>query len=184
MSDGSCALTRYYLAAGAGGGLAWLCIRRSSPSVSLSTACWNLYWLWRQRRSGRAGQPTVLIRRHLRCDSPGGGGSTVAAAAGLSRRDGTAWPALGTASEAELIQHCERIGEGVAPGGSSPAGRRLAVDCFQVSSWRRFAEIERGLWRSKTWRLFNRYQTLDAAGARCWNPGGQIRRCTPAMTTT
>jgi len=154
------ALTRYYLAAGAGG---------------LAVAVHTTQFAIRQPEHGllapvlalaaeevqRAGRSTVLIGGIC------GAARQATAEAELLQRLGyhagmVSLAALGTASEDQLIEHCQRIGEVLPLVGFylQPAvGGRLLSGAF----WRRFAEIEQAV--AIKVAPFNRYQTLDVVRA-------------------
>lgn len=159
MSGGS-ALTRYYLAAGAGG----LAVAVHTTQFAIRQPKHGLLepvLALAAEEAGRADRSTVLIGGVC------GATSQAVAEAELLQRLGyhagmVSLAALGTASEDQLIQHCQRIGEVLPLVGFylQPAvGGRLLSSVF----WRRFAEIEQAV--AIKIAPFNRYQTLDVVRA-------------------
>jgi dihydrodipicolinate synthase/N-acetylneuraminate lyase len=150
------ALSRYYLAAGAGGlavGVHTTQFAIRQPEHGLLEPVLALA----AEEAGRADRPTVLIGGIC------GGTRQAIAEAELLRRLGyhagmVSLAALGAAGEAELIEHCQRIGEVLPLVGFylQPAvGGRFLSSAF----WRRFVELEQAV--AIKVAPFNRYQTLD-----------------------
>ena len=154
------ALTRYYLAAGAGGlaiavHTTQFAIRRPEhgllePVLSLAA-----------EEARRCGRPTVLIGGIC------GATRQAVAEAELLRQMGyhagmVSLAALAQATEDQLIEHCRQVGQILPLVGFylQPAvGGRLLSQSF----WRRFAEIEQAV--AIKIAPFNRYQTLDVVRA-------------------
>ncbi len=154
------ALTRYYLAAGAGGlaiavHTTQFAIRRPEhgllePVLSLAA-----------EEARRCGRPTVLIGGIC------GATRQAVAEAELLWQMGyhagmVSLAALAQATEDQLIEHCRQVGQILPLVGFylQPAvGGRLLSQSF----WRRFAEIEQAV--AIKIAPFNRYQTLDVVRA-------------------
>jgi dihydrodipicolinate synthase/N-acetylneuraminate lyase len=158
------ALTRYYLAAGAGGlalGVHSTQFEIHDPAVGLYRPVLELAAEEAGRFVAAGGAPPVLVAGLV------GRTENAVAEAALARELSydcgmLSLGAMKTASEDELISHCRAVAEAIPLFGFylQPAvgGRSLSF-----AFWRRFAEIPRVV--AVKIAPFNRYQTLDVARA-------------------
>jgi dihydrodipicolinate synthase/N-acetylneuraminate lyase len=158
------ALTRYYVAAGAGGlavGVHTTQFAIRDPRVGLFEPVLSVAREEMDRAD--AHRATPLVRIGGICGDTDQALAEADLLANLGYQAGLlSLAALGARSDAELVVHCERVAERISLVGfylqSSVGGRPLSYEF-----WRRFAEIENVA--AIKIAPFNRYQTLDVVRA-------------------